>query len=125
MAFLGYCRGAQIGIEHGWCNRAAMKKNSVVPHTIKFNTTARVGATALAADLILFIASLVIGLLGLLSVIQGMPPAASYALVSYAGFTLLTWIFNVAHPSARELAFRLTGAMFSKNPQNYLRVCED
>jgi hypothetical protein len=118
MAFLGFMVCGFIGSAFEWIEPTGTEKKSEGIH--KLNTTARMGATALAADPIVFVASLVIGLLGLFSVIHGMPPAASYALIGYAGFTFLTWIINAACSPARGLAYRLTRAAFSNHPQTYL-----
>jgi threonine/homoserine/homoserine lactone efflux protein len=119
MAFLGYFVGVVIGNQSGlFPGPRAVEK---IDSTYKLNTTARVGVGALAADPIFFVASLAIGLLGLFSVIHGMPPAASFALISCAGFVFLTWmIVNIACSPGNGLACKLRKAAFSKHPENYL-----
>jgi hypothetical protein len=119
MAFLGYIVGGKIGTEYEWCSEPGLKEKSDGTG-YELNTPARVGIIAFAADPIIFVTSLVIGLLGLLSVIHGMPPAASYALIGYAGFISLTWIVNIAWPKSREHAFGFPKSLAQfllKNPE--------
>ena len=50
------------------------------------------GAVATLGDALLSITSLTIGILGALSIISGIPPAAAYTLIGISGVITLSWI---------------------------------
>jgi uncharacterized membrane protein YuzA (DUF378 family) len=54
------------------------------------NRQALLGLGSIGTDCILFITSLVLGILGILGIVA-MPPAAAYSLVGFSGVILLLW----------------------------------
>ncbi len=55
------------------------------------NTVAKVLLASSLSDALISISALVVGILGALSIIHGMPPAASYTLIGLSGGTTLIW----------------------------------
>ena len=57
-----------------------------------FNKMAKVHLASIVVDALVSITALVVGILGCLSMIHGMPPAAAYTLISLSGGITLIWI---------------------------------
>ena len=69
----------------------------------KLNTSARVLLNLVIADALISITALVIGILGLVGILHGMPPAAAYTLVGLSGFIISSWVAMAAFSKGYSL----------------------
>ena len=84
----------------------------------KLNTSARVLLASIIADALISITALVVGILGVVGILHGMPPAAAYTLIGLSGFIISSWVAMAAFTkgSSLKLAKILLQAGVSSDP---------
>lgn len=85
----------------------------------KVNATAKIMAASIVGEALLSITALVIGILGAVGVLHGLPPAAAYTLIGYSGLITLIWVIFTALSKGVMLkgARDLLQAPFSSDPK--------
>lgn len=71
----------------------------------ELSTSTKIYLIAVLSDALISISALVVGILGALSIIQGMPPAASYTLIGIGGGITLIWVAVSAFTKGKNLEF--------------------
>jgi hypothetical protein len=86
----------------------------------KLNTRAKLTLATIIGDTFVSITCLVIGILRLVSVLHGIPPAASYALLGISGVITLTWLLLSIGSKGAVIKFtkNLIVAAISDNSEN-------
>ncbi|MFC2049387.1 hypothetical protein ACFLR2_01785 [Chlamydiota bacterium] len=85
----------------------------------KLNGAARCYVATIVGDALISITALVVGILGIVGILQGLPPAASYTLIGLSGGITLSWLVMIVVSKGKILpsAMKLLQAAVSSDPE--------
>lgn len=85
----------------------------------KINTSYKLAFASIVGDTLIAITALVLGILGVLSILHGMSLAASYALLGVSGFIIFSWLVlsGISKGDVLNEAARIVQVSISSDPK--------